>query len=102
MAVRSRLRESTLEVIIEGPFKFDQHIEFRNATAAISSASEIQCVAVNLFDVSYLDSSALGMLLAMRDEAQKAGITVFELIGARGSVKQVLDIARFDKFFKIA
>ena len=57
-------------------------------------------MAVDLGNVAYLDSSALGMLLMLRDKAKSSGKTVC-LANARGSVRQVLDIANFGKLFPI-
>ena len=44
--------------------------------------------------VDYLDSSALGMFLMLRDKLGGANKEV-ALTGVRGNVKQVLDIANF-------
>jgi anti-anti-sigma factor len=50
--------------------------------------------------VDYLDSSALGMLLMLRDKAKGAAREVV-LTKCTGAVKQVLDIANFGKLFRI-
>lgn len=65
------------------------------AQAVADSAREIQ---IDLGSVDYIDSSALGMLLLVRDNAKGAGKTV-ALANARGSVRQVLDIANYHKIF---
>jgi anti-anti-sigma factor len=57
-------------------------------------------VQVDMKEVSYLDSSALGMLLMLRDKAKAASRDV-ALIGLNGNVRQVLDIANFSKLFSI-
>ena len=74
--------------------------EFREAvdSALAGTAKEIQ---VDLGGVDYLDSSALGMLLMLRDKAKGAGREV-SLAKCTGAVKQVLDIANFGKLFAIA
>jgi HptB-dependent secretion and biofilm anti anti-sigma factor len=50
--------------------------------------------------VDYLDSSALGMLLLLREKAEAAGKKV-SLANLSGTVKQVLEIANFGKLFTI-
>lgn len=55
----------------------------------------------SIFGVDYLDSSALGMLLMLRDKLGGANKEV-ALVGVRGNVKQVLDIANFAKLFQIS
>ena len=50
--------------------------------------------------MDYLDSSALGMLLMLREKAQAANKTVV-LSNCRGAARQVLDIANFGKLFSM-
>lgn len=84
---------------LSGRFDFNAHREFREATeqALASKGSEIH---IDLGAVEYLDSSALGMLLMLRDKAKNAGKTVV-LTNSSGTVRQVLDIANFAKLFTI-
>lgn len=84
---------------LQGRFDFNAHREFREAVdqAVKDAVTQIQ---VDLGAVDYLDSSALGMLLMLRDKAKGAGKEV-SLSNARGSVKQVIEIANFGKLFSI-
>lgn len=92
-------RDGKMAIILQGRFDFNSHREFRDAVdRAINEA--VQVVQVDLGGVDYLDSSALGMLLMLRDKAKGTGKTV-ELANAKGSVKQVIDIANFGKLFMI-
>jgi anti-anti-sigma factor len=84
-----------------GRFDFNSHREFREAVDKALGAGDSTEVAVDLGSVEYLDSSALGMLLMLRDKAQGAGKSV-SLANCRGAVRQVLDIANFGKLFSIA
>lgn len=84
---------------LQGRFDFNSHREFREAVeTALSGASRE--IVVDLGSVEYLDSSALGMLLMLRDRAKGAAREV-ALANCRGAVKQVLDIANFGKLFSI-
>jgi anti-anti-sigma factor len=83
-----------------GRFDFNSHREFREAVDTALGAEDSKEVAVDLGSVEYLDSSALGMLLMLRDKAHGAGKTV-SLANCRGAVRQVLDIANFGKLFSI-
>jgi anti-anti-sigma factor len=62
--------------------------------------NEVRSVTINMAGVDYLDSSALGMLLMLRDKAAAANKTL-KLSNVRGAVKQVLEIANFGKLFSI-
>jgi anti-anti-sigma factor len=55
---------------------------------------------IDLADSDYLDSSALGMLLALRDHAggDSADITI---VNAIPDVKKILVITKLDELFKI-
>lgn len=96
------LKEAGKTVIkLNGRFDFNTHREFRAAYEPLVSDADIQAVIVDFSGVDYLDSSALGMLLMLRDKLGGAGKEV-ALTGVRGNVKQVLDIANFGKLFPIS
>ena len=73
---------------------------FREAVETALASSGNGVLKVDLENVAYLDSSALGMLLMLRDKARTASRTVV-LSQAKGSVRQVLEIANFAKLFSI-
>jgi anti-anti-sigma factor len=85
---------------LSGRFDFNAHREFRDAVDQVlkSDGQEIQ---VDFAAVDYLDSSALGMLLMLRDKARSSGKNV-SLANCRGAVKQVIEIANFGKLFSIS
>lgn len=88
-------------IMLSGRFDFNTHREFRSAYEHLVTDTEIREIEVDFSGVDYLDSSALGMLLMLRDKASGAGKEV-ALANVRGNVKQVLDIANFGKLFKIS
>ena len=51
-------------------------------------------------DVEYLDSSALGMLLLLKDYADARGVSMV-LANCRGIVKEILDVASFGLMFRM-
>lgn len=85
---------------LKGRFDFNSHREFREAVDAALQNDSQQEVQVDFAGVEYLDSSALGMLLMLRDKARGAGKSV-SLANCRGAVKQVIEIANFGKLFPI-
>ncbi|MCX9158338.1 STAS domain-containing protein [Niveibacterium sp. 24ML] len=86
---------------LSGRFDFNAHREFREALDRLVGLPATKALQVDLGEVSYLDSSALGMLLLLRDKAKQANKPV-TLTGVKGSVRQVLDIANFSKMFSIS
>lgn len=90
----------TAEVRLSGRFDFNAHRDFRNAYEPLMGEGDVRAVNIDMGGVEYLDSSALGMLLMLRDKAS-ASNKALTLTNVRGPVKQVLEIANFGKLFRI-
>ncbi len=87
-------------ISLKGRFDFNTHREFRTAIDEAVADAKVKGVQLDLGGVEYLDSSALGMLLILRDKMGNAH-KALALANCRGSVRQVLDIANFGKLFNI-
>jgi anti-anti-sigma factor len=85
---------------LSGRFDFSAHRVFRESYTPPLEAGEVAEVEIDFAQVDYLDSSALGMLLMLREKAQAANKRV-SLSNCHGAVRQVLDIANFGKLFAI-
>ncbi len=97
----SRTTRDTTEVIrIEGRFDFATHREFREALKTALADERTKEVVIDLAATQYIDSSALGMLLLSLENAKAAGKSL-ALDRPAGAVKQVLDIANFQRLFSI-
>jgi len=92
--------DQAVTIRLDGRFDFSTHRDFRAAVEQALHDAAANLIMVDLGGVDYLDSSALGMLLMLRDKVGVAKRTV-SLTNCRGSVRQVLDIANFDKLFTI-
>lgn len=84
-----------------GRFDFNAHREFKEAYTTLLAENAIQSMEVNLSSVDYLDSSALGMLLMLRERAQAANKQI-SLSHPNPTVVKILDIANFSKLFTIS
>ena len=60
----------------------------------------VNLIEIDLGETRYLDSSALGTLIAARESARRVQKTI-ALTQCRGSIRQALEIARFDMLFSI-
>lgn len=87
-----------LTIRIKGRFDFSTHQDFRQAyeSAPASSSSFV----VDLREATYLDSSALGMLLLLRDHAGGDGSRV-QIVNCNSDVKKILAISNFEQLFSI-
>ncbi len=86
-------------IALSGSFVFSSHRDLSKAgEGALKSAGRI--VEIDMGNVDYLDSAALGMLLLLREKASAANKEVV-LSGCQGLVLQVLNVAHFHKLFTI-
>lgn len=91
---------NTATIKLAGRFDFNAHRSFRDAYEPQLGNADVKEFQIDFGQVDYVDSSALGMLLMLRDKAKASGRAV-SLANCRGAVKQVLDIANFSKLFAI-
>lgn len=87
-----------LIIKIKGRFDFSTHQEFRGAYEQASS--DMVTYVVDLKDTTYLDSSALGMLLLLRDHAGGDSSNV-RIVNCNADVKKILAISNFEQLFTI-
>lgn len=87
-----------LEIQVDGRFDFSLHRAFRDAYEKVDLSKAR--VVIDLTRTQYLDSSALGMLLVLRERCggDRADIV---LRGAHAGIQQVLSVSRFQHLFKI-
>ena len=87
-----------LTICIEGRFDFSAHQEFRDSY----ERSDVQPAAyvVDLNRTTYLDSSALGMLLLLRDHAGGDSAEI-KIVNCNRDVKKILTISNFEQLFSI-
>lgn len=101
MTIQMETQDEKTTLYIRGRFDFSAHSEFRQCSEQALALPDTRKIEVNLREVDYLDSSALGMLLLLREKAQNTGKREVTLTGSRGLVQQVLDVANFGRLFKI-
>ncbi len=100
MQIATEISGSRAVLNLNGRFDFHSHRDFRSAYENVMEGTEVRDIEINFRQVDYLDSSALGMLLLLREKAEVAGKNV-ALVGLQGMVKQVLEIANFGKLFTV-
>lgn len=100
MGINTTVSESgdKVTIAVAGKFDFQLYDEFR-ASYAETAGQGVDYV-VDLTDTEYLDSSALGMLLLLREHAGGEASSI-EITQASPEVRKILDVANFGKLFKI-
>lgn len=88
-----------MHLYVRGRFDYKITREFRDSYIKTARHKGITYY-VNLIDSSYIDSSALGILLLLREYAKhNGGRVIIEQPGKQ--VDQLLKVANFDKLFTI-
>lgn len=98
MSIKQFVLDGAATISIAGRFTFDVHREFRDSYEALVKSAAVRSLDINLSEVEYLDSAALGMLLLLRERVLAANITL-RLVQCKGTVKEVLQVANFHKLF---
>ncbi|MGV6851648.1 MAG: STAS domain-containing protein [bacterium] len=89
---------NTATINISGRFDFAIQRDFREAYRSVPTAAQY---VLDFGQVDYLDSSALGMLLLLREHAGGDSAKV-SLIKVSPGIKKILSIANFEKMFSIS
>ena len=98
MQVTQKINDNNATLILTGRFDFNAHRDFREGYEAVLKTANVHTLDIDLTRVDYLDSSALGMLLLLKERAGAKNIEL-ALVGCTGTVKQILEIANFSKLF---
>ena len=100
MPINSTTDGNTVKMTITGRFDFSVHKEFRDAYSNTPAGSGTIFV-IDMTQTEYVDSSALGMLLLLREHAgsEQANVTIK---GCQNYVKEILIMSNFNKLFTIS
>lgn len=87
--------DNSLTIEVEGKFDFQCHSDFRDAYE--KSKQSFQRYIVDLTKATSIDSSALGMLLLLRDHA--GGDNKVEITYSDNDIARILEISNFESLF---
>lgn len=88
----------TLNMKLSGRLDFASHSVFSEAYQS-ESADSVEQYVLDMADLTYLDSSALGMLLLLKDHALKTA--TISILNCSSDVYKIFEIANFNQLFKI-
>ena len=101
MRISKTVFENTATLKLSGSFIFQEHRNFTDSYKSLLEGTRINAIAVDLSEIDYLDSAALGMLLLLKETAESKKVVV-TLLRPTGNVKKIIEIANFNKIFHIA
>jgi len=84
---------------IDGRFDFGSHHDFRDAYRGSSESGTL--FMLDMSNTEYMDSSALGMILLLKEHAGTLGGDI-KIVNASSEIKNILEIANFDKLFSVS
>ncbi len=90
--------QNSLTIKVSGRFDFSMHEEFRNAYDG--QVEPGAAVVVDMSGVDYMDSSALGMLLLLREHAGDDNSDV-RLVNGSHEIRNILEVSNFGELFKV-
>jgi len=101
MAVTTQLSNdgTTTTITINGRFDFNLYKDFRDAYESGLNSGNTKFI-VNFSKTEYMDSSALGMLLVLRERTGGDNAQV-SLTNCNKEIRNILSISNFDKLFTI-
>ena len=88
---------SELTMSIDGRFDFNIHSDFRNAYRDLPPTTRF---VVDLGRATFMDSSAMGMLLLLREHAGEKAANI-RLQNCNADIKKILSISNLDKMFVV-
>jgi len=96
MDIKTFNNDGKIRFVLSGSFTFDAYRDFKTEYTPILDSGNFKEIEIDLGGVEYLDSSALGMLLLLKE---RIGNKPIVLSNSRGTVKSVLEIANFHQLF---
>lgn len=82
---------------IDGRFDFHLQSAFRNSYRDLPATTRFK---IDLRDTSFMDSSAMGMLLLLREHSG-SNTPDIQILHCNPGVRRILEISNLDKLFKI-
>ncbi|WP_432452231.1 MULTISPECIES: STAS domain-containing protein [unclassified Agarivorans] len=101
MSITSQLSQELdlLIICVSGRFDYSLHREFRACYEHVSV--EGLRLVLDLSQAEYMDSSALGMMLLLKEHAEKSNAQAFTIRKPSAAILKILEVANFDKLLKI-
>jgi anti-anti-sigma factor len=87
-------------IYLNGRFVFDSHKDFRMVSDQALERSGTRVIQLDMGQVDYLDSSALGMLLMLKEKADNTSRTI-QIKNLKGMARQIIEIANFHRVFTV-
>lgn len=92
------MADNSAVIRLQSKFDFSWFARFKDSYEPLLADASVREIVVNFADVTYIDSSALGMLMLLREKADAAGKKV-RLTQTHGFARELLTVANFQQKF---
>ncbi|MBS8262350.1 anti-sigma factor antagonist [Roseibium polysiphoniae] len=99
MNLRTECNGTQYTAFISGQLQYQDNGAFRTLVDDMTEANVKNCV-FELSDLTSIDSAGLGMLVIASDAGKQNGWSL-TLSGAKGQVRKILELSRFDQLMTI-
>lgn len=90
----------TTTIKVSGRFDFSAQNEFRDCYHNLSSEDGVE-ILIDMTNANYIDSSALGMLLMMREHLGGDSAKI-SIVNCSSEIKNILNVANFQALFDVS
>lgn len=80
--------------------EIDLHSAPKVQHAVERGATDVAAVVVDMADITFMDSTALSMLMRAKDDLSEQGVTL-RLAGPSEAVERIFDVTGFGEYFEI-
>jgi HptB-dependent secretion and biofilm anti anti-sigma factor len=101
MSIKTQITHDKAKLSLQGRFDFSAHRDFRQGYEGLLKQPGVTSLEIDLRDINYIDSSALGMLLVLKETVAKSRQQL-TIANCTGSIRKVLEVANFDKLFTLS
>ncbi|SEI60490.1 anti-anti-sigma factor [Allopseudospirillum japonicum] len=101
VSIHTQTQGQIAKIKLKGRFNFSAHREFRDAYTSALTDAQVKSFEIDMQDVDYIDSSALGMLLLLKERAD-AERKEIQIVRCSPVVLDVFKVANFKNLFKIS
>lgn len=92
-------KDNNTIIKMSGQFTFSDTQKFKEILDMVSER-KTRSLSLDFLDVSFIDSSGMGMMLLLRDEAKAKQIPL-NIISPQGQVEKIFRISKFYDIFSI-
>ncbi len=100
MSIMVEFEGTIAKIILSGSIDYSTQDELKLGNDQVLTAEHIKEIQVNLADVTFLDSSGIRELLLLQKKASAGGKSLV-LLNCGHPIREIFEIAGFDKMFTI-